>query len=233
MRHLGVLADSGLVVSRKRGRERRYYLNAVPLQDIYRRWFDPLAAGWATGIVRFQHRVEAEDTPLEARLSVDIAFDVQIGKEPSAVFNALTADPGGWWGHPMLRSQATGLTLEPRLGGLFVEQWRSGGAVLAGVTQWELNRRVELTGPFHLGVGIGVASFELAPNTQGTLLQFSFRAFGPVDPQLAAQFSEGWNELIKGRLKKLAESGTRLGIATEPRPARKTAAATRRIRRDG
>src|SRR5215472_3028205 len=176
MRHLGVLADAGLVVSRKLGRERRYYLNAIPLQDIYRRWFDPIAAGWATGMLRFQRRLATVGTSMEARPAIDIAFDVQIEKDPSAVFSALTADPGGWWGHPMLRPQATGLTLEPGLGGLFVEQWASGGAVLAAVTQWEVNRRVELTGPFHLGLGIGLASFDLAPQGEGTLLQFSFRA---------------------------------------------------------
>src|SRR6266446_3663675 len=58
MRHLAVLSDAGLVVSRKRGRERRYYLNAIPLQDIYRRWFDPQAAGWAAGMLRLRSRVE-------------------------------------------------------------------------------------------------------------------------------------------------------------------------------
>src|SRR5215472_18413964 len=86
MRHLGVLADAGLVVSRKLGRERRYYLNAIPLQDIYRRWFDPIAAGWATGMLRFQRRLDAEGTSMEARPAIDIDFDVQIEKDPSAVF---------------------------------------------------------------------------------------------------------------------------------------------------
>ena len=232
MRHLGVLADAGLVVSRKLGRERRYYLNAVPLQDIYRRWFDPLAAGWVTGVLRFQRRLDAEDASMDARPSVDIAFDVQIEKQPAEVFSAL-ADPGGWWGHPMLRPQANGLTLDPRLGGLFVEQWSRGGAVLAAVTQWELNRRLELTGPFHLGLGMGIASFDLAPQGLGTLLQFSFRAFGPVDPQLATQFSQGWKELITSRLKALAETGTRLGISPIRRAKRKTAGIRRRIKSDG
>lgn len=38
MRHLQVLAASGLISSRKRGRERWHYLNAVPLQRMYERW---------------------------------------------------------------------------------------------------------------------------------------------------------------------------------------------------
>jgi DNA-binding transcriptional ArsR family regulator/uncharacterized protein YndB with AHSA1/START domain len=233
MRHLQTLSDAGLVVSRKRGRERRYYLNAVALQQINRRWFDPLAAGWVSGILRLQGRVEARELGVERDApSLDIAFDVRIEASPAAVFNALVTDPGGWWGHPMLRPQATGLTLEARLGGLFVEHWERGGAVLAAVTQLAKDRHLELTGPFHLGLGLGVAGFDLAADGDGTLLQFSFRAFGPIDPDSAKQFSEGWRELLTRRLKTLVEQGVRLGVApgggtTPKQPSR------RRKRTDG
>ena len=231
MRHLTVLSDAGLIASRKRGRERRYYLNAMTLQQIYRRWFDPLAAGWVSGILRLRGSVEASGPGMEsARPSVDIAFDVRIVGSTTAVFNALTTDPGGWWGQPMLRPEATGLTLEPRLGGLFVEHWSHGGAVLAAVTQWAADRRLELTGPFHLGLGVGVASFGLATDGVGTVLQFSFRAFGPIDPDRARIFSEGWRELVTRRLKALVEQGTRLGVAPEAQALKKAGA---RRRRDG
>jgi len=216
MRHLGVLSDAGLVVSRKRGRERRYYLNAIPLQDMYRRWFDPQAAGWAAGMLRLRSSVEGKATSAQStEPSVDIALDIRLGGPPAAVFKALTEDVDGWWGHPMVRPQATGLTLEPRLGGLFIEHWGHDGAVLAAVTQWAKDRHLELTGPFHLGLGVGVASFDLAAVSEGTRLQFSFRAFGPIDSELAGQFSNGWTELVTRRLKALVEDGTRLGIAPE------------------
>lgn len=222
MRHLSVLSDAGLVVSRKRGRERRYYLNAVPLQAIYRRWFDPLAAGWAAGMLRLQAAVEAKAAGMDATTpAVDIALEVHIAAPPTSVFHALTADPAGWWGHPMLRSQATGLTLDPRLGGLFIERWGPGGAVLAAVTQWTRDRHLEMSGPFHLGLGFGVASFDLAGDGEGTLLHFSFRAFGPIDSDRATQFSEGWRELVAHRLKALVEDGTRLGVSPSAEAAGK------------
>jgi len=233
MRHLAVLTDAGLIVSRKRGRERRYYLNASALQQIYRRWFDPLVAGWVSGILRLRGSVEARESGVEpARPSLDMAFDVRIGGSPAAVFNALVTDPGAWWGHPMLRPQATGLTLEPRLGGLFLEQWERGGAVLAAVTQLARDRHLELAGPFHLGLGWGVASFDLAPDRDGTLLQFSFRAFGPIDSDRAKQFSEGWRELLTRRLKTLVEHGVRLGVAPGARTSLKRPGQRRR-RSDG
>jgi DNA-binding transcriptional ArsR family regulator len=233
MRHLTVLSEAGLIASRKRGRERRYYLNAITLQQIYRRWFDPLAAGWVSGILRLRDNVEASQPGMEsARPSIDMAVDVRIEGSNAAVFNALTKDPGAWWGHPMLRPEATGLTLEPRLGGLFVERWSHGGAVLAAVTQWATDRHLELTGPFHLGLGVGVASFGLATDGVGTLLQFSFRAFGPIDPDRARIFSEGWRELVTRRLKALVEQGTRLGVSPGAPMAVKKPGARRR-RSDG
>src|SRR5579864_6546147 len=52
MCHLEVLSEAGLVTSRKRGRERWHYLNAVPLQRLHWRWAEPAAAGFASALLR-------------------------------------------------------------------------------------------------------------------------------------------------------------------------------------
>lgn len=36
--HLGVLEDANLVSTVKRGREKRHYLNPVPIHEVYHRW---------------------------------------------------------------------------------------------------------------------------------------------------------------------------------------------------
>jgi DNA-binding transcriptional ArsR family regulator/uncharacterized protein YndB with AHSA1/START domain len=230
MRHLEVLAQAGLVTSRKRGRERWHYLNAVPLQRLHERWFDPVAAGWASGLLRLQRNVEETEVARvnQSDLAIDLALDVTIDATPAKVFAALTRDPGGWWGHPFLRPDATGLTLEPRLGGLLLEQWEEGGAVLAAVTGWQAARHLTLTGPFH-HVALGVATFDLTPTDSGTLLKFSFRAFGVVDPEIAQAMPSGWSELVSTRLKALVESGQRLGIAADrpPTPIRRSTGRSR------
>lgn len=46
MNHLKVLEDAGLVISKKDGRSRRLYLNAVPIQAIFERWTDTFSAHW-------------------------------------------------------------------------------------------------------------------------------------------------------------------------------------------
>jgi len=219
MRHLEVLAEAGLVASRKRGRQRWHYLNTVPLQRLHRRWAEPAATGFASALLRLQDTVEAEGRPMEPiQPTVDVALDIEIGGPPTAVFAALTKDVGGWWGHPFVTARATSLALDPQLGGLFIEGWDNGGQVIASVTGWAQDEHLQLTGSFHMGVGIGVATFDLAESGAGTLLRFSFRAVGVVDAEAAGAMSGGWAELVGTRLKGLVETRTRLGIDPDEPP---------------
>jgi len=220
MRHLEVLSEAGLATSRKRGRQRWHYLNTVPLQKLHRRWANPAAAGFASALLRLQDTVESEGRHMEQiRPTVDLALDIEIAGPPAAVFAALTKDVGGWWGHPFVTARATALALDPRLGGLFTERWENdGGQVIASVTGWAQDEHLQLTGPFHMGVGVGVATFDLAESGAGTLLRFTFRAIGIVDAAVADAISRGWAELAGTRLKGLVEAGTRLGIDPDEPP---------------
>ena len=40
MKHLRVLEEAGLVVTRRRGREKLHFLNPVPIRQIHDRWID-------------------------------------------------------------------------------------------------------------------------------------------------------------------------------------------------
>src|SRR6516165_7871743 len=85
MRHLDVLAGAELITSRKRGRERWHYLNVVPLQRLHERWADPVAARFASGLLRLQDRVETEASVVPDRPGIDVAFDVVIAASRAAV----------------------------------------------------------------------------------------------------------------------------------------------------
>ena len=213
MRHLDVLSEAGLVTSRKRGRQRWHYLNAIPLQRLHRRWVESAAAGFASTLLRLQDTVEAKGRHMgPIQPTVDVALDIEIAGSPGAVFAALTSDVGGWWGPPFVTARATSLALEPRLGGLFAERWNNGGQVIASVTGWAQDEHLALTGSFHMGIGLGVATFDLAEAGTSTLVQFSFRAIGGAEAAVAKDMSRGWAELVGTRLKGLVETGTRLGI---------------------
>ena len=208
MRHLSVLAEAGLVVSRKRGRERRHYINALPLVGIADRWVEPLPAAWARTLLRLAEHVERG--PSDVPLAIDIAEEFALKAKRRDVFRALTRDVAAWWGPPYLTNRATGLELDPRLGGPFREKWgRSGGKLLATVTALEPERLLELTGPLHLGVVFGIAEFRLEDEPEGTRLSFTHRGIGEVSPHVAEAFAGGWADLLGTRLRRFVEDDER------------------------
>jgi DNA-binding transcriptional ArsR family regulator/uncharacterized protein YndB with AHSA1/START domain len=216
MRHLAVLSDAGLVASRKRGRERWHYLNAVPLERLHRRWVGSIEAGWARrllGLDAAAHSAGSRMAELPASgLAIDIAQDITLDRPRHDVFNALTS-ASSWWGPPYLNPAATDLRFEARLGGALEEVWGdAGGRLLAIVTAIEKDRVLELTGSFHFGVVYGVVQFQFDDAGTGTRLRFSHRGIGTVSAEAMASFAEGWKQLLTVRLVALVERGVKLGI---------------------
>lgn len=62
MKHLAVLEEAGLIVSRKEGRTRHLYFNVVPIQQIYERWSSEYGALWAGALTTFKHQIEQQDS---------------------------------------------------------------------------------------------------------------------------------------------------------------------------
>lgn len=60
MKHLAVLEDANLIVSKREGRRRRLWLNAVPIQQIHERWTDEYSAYWAGRLTGLKNRLERE-----------------------------------------------------------------------------------------------------------------------------------------------------------------------------
>ena len=60
MKHLKVLEEAGLVVTRRRGREKLHYLNPVPIQQIQERWVSKYAEPWASGLLGLKDELETE-----------------------------------------------------------------------------------------------------------------------------------------------------------------------------
>lgn len=60
MKHLTVLREAGLVISRKRGRVTLNALNPVPIQRLYRRWIRPFEAERADALLRLEKHLENE-----------------------------------------------------------------------------------------------------------------------------------------------------------------------------
>ena len=61
MKHLKVLEEAGLVVTRKSGREKLHFLNPVPIRLIQDRWVSKYAEPWAAALTEL--KTQLEDTP--------------------------------------------------------------------------------------------------------------------------------------------------------------------------
>ena len=62
MKHLGVLEEANLVVTRRRGREKLHFLNPVPIRLIHDRWVSKYAEPWAAGLSGLKSELESEET---------------------------------------------------------------------------------------------------------------------------------------------------------------------------
>lgn len=59
MKHLRVLEQASLVVTRKQGRHKHHYLNPVPLRLIYERWIDKYRDRRAAAFLDLKDHLEA------------------------------------------------------------------------------------------------------------------------------------------------------------------------------
>src|ERR671920_235142 len=84
MKHLKVLEEAGLVVTRKRGREKLHYLNPVPIRLIHDRWVSKYAEPWAAGLTELK-------TDLEER-TMEKVFEIYIKTTPDRLWQAITDD---------------------------------------------------------------------------------------------------------------------------------------------
>ena len=63
-KHLAVLEAANLVVTQWRGREKLYYLNPVPINELYMRWVGEFERGRLRALHNLKQALE-EDNPVE------------------------------------------------------------------------------------------------------------------------------------------------------------------------
>jgi DNA-binding transcriptional ArsR family regulator len=60
MKHLKVLEEAGLVVTRRRGREKLHFLNPVPIRLIHDRWVSKYSEPWVSGLSELKQSLEED-----------------------------------------------------------------------------------------------------------------------------------------------------------------------------
>lgn len=60
MKHLRVLEEANLVVTRRSGREKLHFLNPVPIREIHDRWIDKYTEPRTTALIELKAELEDE-----------------------------------------------------------------------------------------------------------------------------------------------------------------------------
>jgi DNA-binding transcriptional ArsR family regulator len=61
MKHLRVLEDAGLVVTRRSGREKLHFLNPVPIRLVHDRWIDKYTERRVSALTELKRELEKEE----------------------------------------------------------------------------------------------------------------------------------------------------------------------------
>jgi uncharacterized protein YndB with AHSA1/START domain/DNA-binding transcriptional ArsR family regulator len=82
MKHLKLLEQAGLVVAKRRGREKLHFLNAVPIRLVHDRWVSKYAEPWAAGLSDLKGRLESR--------AMEKVFEIYIKTSPERLWAAIT-----------------------------------------------------------------------------------------------------------------------------------------------
>src|SRR3989337_1804418 len=77
MKHLRVLEEARLIVTRRRGREKLHFLNPVPIRLVHDRWVSKYTEPWAAALSGLKRRLEA---------TMEKGFEIYIKTTPEGLW---------------------------------------------------------------------------------------------------------------------------------------------------
>src|SRR6202789_1928185 len=83
MKNLAILEEAGVVVTRRRGRQKFHFLNPVPIRLVHDRWVSKYAEPWVAGLSDIKQRLETE---------MEKVYEIYIRTTPERLWEAIT-DP--------------------------------------------------------------------------------------------------------------------------------------------
>jgi uncharacterized protein YndB with AHSA1/START domain/DNA-binding transcriptional ArsR family regulator len=208
MRHLDVLEGAELITTRRVGREKRHYLNPVPIRLISDRWISKYAepvVGSMTALKR-----QLEDQPMTAPTHV---YSIYIRTTPEALWRAITdGDQTSRYYYGTAFRPAGG---DLRAGARYTYDYPDGSAAADGeILELEPPRRLAMT--FHALWDPEMAAeaplrqvWEIEPRDDGTC-RLTVVTDGLVPGTRSAEEFEGGIVLIVSGLKTMLETGEAL-----------------------
>jgi DNA-binding transcriptional ArsR family regulator len=155
MQHVGVLVDAGLVITRKEGRHRHHFLNAVPIQEAYERWVPQLSQGAAASAIALRRYLEGETVSERAFRFIEFKNQIDIAAARERVFEAFLHEQHKWYPYNYGGERMQRIVLEPFVGGRCFEDWGDkAGQLYSFVWHYDPPARVCLRGFLANGVNL-------------------------------------------------------------------------------
>ncbi|MFT5288214.1 MAG: hypothetical protein ACI8QS_000034 [Planctomycetota bacterium] len=150
----------------------------------------------------------------------EVRCDVPIDATPEKVWSVLVGDVSEWWHKSFYTNpkgpEQGGFRIEPKLGGLMVEEWGDGqGLIWGSVVGLETNAFLQIVGdssPEWGGPTRNFMTFRLIQDGEGTQLSFTSSYFGRVTEKTVKTLAEGWRFLFGRCLKTYVETGSLEGV---------------------
>ena len=83
-KHLRILEQAGLIVTRRRGREKLHFLNPVPIRLVHDRWVSKYAEPWVSTLGDLKRELEKEK-------AMEKVFEIYIKTSPERLWEAITS----------------------------------------------------------------------------------------------------------------------------------------------
>ena len=111
MKHLKQLEEAGLVVTRRRGREKLHFLNPVPIRLIHDRWVSKYSEPWVAGLSEIKDRLERQ---------MEKVYEIFIKTTPERLWDAIV--------DPEIRAKYN-------FGGAVYSDWKVGSPISVDVAE--------------------------------------------------------------------------------------------------
>jgi uncharacterized protein YndB with AHSA1/START domain len=129
-------------------------------------------------------------------VSFDLHAEIRIDAPVDVVWRSLVEDVGAWWPHSF--SDEPRISMEPWVGGRFIEEWDGGSALYALVTHMVTGARLTVSGAMGMrGARQYVKTYELAADGESTVVTTTASMLGDIDDELREGYRVGGEELLQ------------------------------------
>ena len=192
MKHLRVLENAGLVVTKRRGREKLHFLNPVPIRLVHDRWVSKYAEPWAAALSGLKKTIEEE--------TMEKVFEVWIRTTPERLWEAISDGE--------IRKQ---YTFNPPPG-MDPESFATGEDVEVDPPHRLVQTMKALWSPVVASYPATTITYEIQP--RGEICRLRVTHSGLTE-DMSDEIWGGWPQILSS-LKSLLETGESLHLAIPP-----------------